>query len=106
LRKGIDMKNSTLTDLFQIVNENSLSILSKDDKEIKGAEELREIAIHRTSSNKKRCHSFPINRQDFIGIESLIHQLKNSWKTHQDRFGLWKGHSEGFEGGQGEDEIT
>ena len=100
------MKNATPTDLLQIADEDSFPVLSEDDKQVESTEELGEAPIQRTSSNKKRGHPSLVNRQDFIGIKSLIDELKNSRETHDHRFGLGEGVPKRLKDRQGQHEIA
>src|SRR4030042_3162246 len=104
--KRIDGKNSTLANPSQIPNDRSFPIFSKDDDEIECFKILREIKVQRPVLNKESSHSFLIDGEDFLGIVSLLHQLQNSRISHDDRFGVWKGLSHGFEGRQSKDEIA
>src|SRR4030043_179796 len=105
LGERIDMKDEALTGLLQIANESPFPVFSKDHQKVKGAEELRKRPIKRTSPNEKRGHASLIDRQNFIGIESLIDQFKNSRETHEDQLCFWEGISKGLNSGQGQDEI-
>src|SRR4030067_2586036 len=105
LGERIDMKDEALTDLLQIANESPFPVFSKDHQKIKGAEELRKRPIKRTSPKEERGHASLIDRQNFIGMESLINQFKNPRKTHDDQLCFWEGISKGLKGGQGQDEI-
>ena len=68
--------------------------------------ELGESGIQRPLSNKKRGHPFLIDGEDFLGIESLFHQLQNSRISHHDRFGMRKGLTNGFKSRQSENKIA
>jgi hypothetical protein len=72
-RKRFDMKNSTLTNPFQVPNDGPFSILSENNNEIEGAEEMRKGLIQGASSNEKRGHSLLIDGKDLLSVESPIH---------------------------------
>ena len=99
------MKDEALTDLLQIADESPLPVFSKDHQKVEGAEELRKRPVKRTSPNEEGGHASLIDRQNFIGIESLIDQSKNSRETHEDQLCFWEGISKSLKGGQGQDEI-